>query len=98
MKGRKMSTDYGFCCECGAFWMADNITLRRAEDFLVDIHALAKLSRAINSLTHVDAYISLGLGGLTYIGELLEFAELHYNHKINIINEYLWFDLINAKV
>ena len=87
-----MSTDYGLCCECGGLWITDNIREQDALDILSDIHHLAKLHEAMLEL-RTDIYLTSFFSSSNDQAGLLEFAFKHHDHKLQVINEYLLFEL-----
>lgn len=87
-----MSTDYGLLCECGEMWITDNIREYDAVGFITDIHNLAKLAEVMKSI-RTDIYLSTHFSSENSLHGLLDFALLHHEHKMNVIDEYRYSDL-----
>jgi hypothetical protein len=90
-----MSTDYGLLCECGGTWITDNVRENDVQDFIYDIHELAKLHEIMKSV-RTDIYLSTHFSSSNDLDGLLEFAHAHHKHKLNIINEYRYHEICAA--
>ncbi|MBI5950199.1 MAG: hypothetical protein HY865_00965 [Chloroflexi bacterium] len=87
-----MSTDYGLVCECGATWITDNIRENDVEDFIRDIHELAKLHEVMTAI-RTDIYLSTHFSNSNDLAGLLKFAHTHHMHKMSIVDEYRYHEI-----
>lgn len=86
-----MSTDYGFLCSCGNFWIDDNVSLddiRRIEVYLPSYALLFDAMQGLRGDVLITSVIS---GSSLDLDDLLEFAKNCKDHKKSIVNEYLYF-------
>jgi len=87
-----MSTTYGFkCTKCGKQVLGDQLPHYAAQDIMKNLTALSKLYTIMESIVDLDLAIQ------TYVcynfSEILEFIHKHYDHGIELIDEYEYCDV-----
>lgn len=87
-----MATDYGLYCQrCDAVWITDNVGKDEGQDIIKDIHTLAKL-REVMDVLRLDLYLSTHFSSENSLHGLLDFAYLHHNHTLVVMDEYQHVD------